>query len=167
MESEQSEPRVVVVQGGTSKWFKVAATCVALLVIGFLTLSQMFAWERVRAVRGDLDELQSVTFYSDSKNNCLALYRNDLTVAMGMAIAANNDLWISVATRPQAGDTPEERQAQADANAALGKTLAESNAPLLAAAEALSAYDRIDPPPDHCPHPDSQKSLFPPPSGQG
>lgn len=139
--------------------FKLLFTLACVMVIAFFTMSQIFAWERVRAVREDLNELQELSFTTRSKSNCLALYRNDVSVALGIALAANNALWVSVATRPFSEDTPEQQRREAEANARLGEQLNKSNAPLITAVKALEEYDRMNPPPDECPHPDAQEEI--------
>lgn len=109
----------------------------AVLLIIFLMLSQIFAWGRVNALerRG-------------SQTDCLALYRNDVSTAIGMALAANNKLWVAAAVRDP-NLTDEQRAAD---NQRLGHELEAANAPLVAATQALDAYDSMNPKPEQCPH---------------
>lgn len=126
----------------------IVAVTVLLLVI-FITLSQIFAWGRVSVLNGEVARLRQQTDERAAKADCLALYRNDVTTALGVALAASNSLWVSVAVRDP-NLTDEERAAD---NIRLGKALEESNAPLVAASEALIQYDALDPKPEVCPHP--------------
>lgn len=114
-----------------------------------LMMAQVFAWKEVGALRNRVDQFAQAAIEDEAQNSCLALYRNDVSVAMGTALAANNALWISVAVRP-VNQTDEERQAD---NTRLGKILEASNQPLINATMALAKYDMIDPPPMLCPHP--------------
>lgn len=129
----------------------LAAATIFLLVV-FVTASQLFAWERVNVLSDRVVQLRQQAEARNTKADCLALYRNDVSTALGQALAANNNLWVSVATRPFAA-TPEAQAAQAADNAKLGEVLSKANSPLVAAASALSDYDALDPKPDVCPHP--------------
>lgn len=139
---------------------RVITALTGLLLIFFITISQMSAWERVHNVRNDLNEIQEAFFIRNSKNDCLALYRNDVQVALGVALAANNELFIAVTTRTPAGESPEEQAAEVEFLFQLGEDLKEANAPLIEASAALERYDLIDPPPSRCPHPNAQNFTF-------
>lgn len=131
-----------------------------LLLLLFITLSQLFAWGRVNALSDRVVQLRTQLEQRSDKSDCLALYRNDVTTAIGVALSANNELWISVATREPAGETPEEQAAQQEFLKELGNRLAKANAPLVEASKALAAYDALSPKPAICPHPgeDSQEN---------
>lgn len=122
------------------------------LLLVFVTLSQMFAWGRVNVLSDRVVTLRQQLEIRSSKSDCLALYRNDVSTALGEALAANNRLWVSVATRPFAPDQ-QSQEAQAADNRRLGSILDEANTPLVDATAALAAYDAMDPKPDICPHP--------------
>lgn len=134
-----------------SRTVQVLIGCAAFMFALSLLLSQAFAWLEVGALRNRIDQLVEQALGVEAQNDCLALYRNDVSVATGVALAANNALWVSVAIRP-INQTPEEEAAD---NARLGKILEESNQPLIDATRALAEYDRIDPPPNECPHPNA------------
>lgn len=133
--------------------WKLLLGLTGLFLVIFLTLSQLFAWGRVNVLADRVVELRSQLESRGTKADCLSLYRNDVTTAIGVALAANNDLFIAVATRPPAGDTPEEITAQAAFLKTLGEQLEAANTPLEEASAALSAYDALNPKPLVCPHP--------------
>lgn len=154
-QNDNGEERVIRIehQRGTLI-FRVMLGVGVVLVIIFLSMSQIFAWGRVRSLEQNYNNLEEITALNRSKSECLALYRNDVITALGLAVAANNKLFVALSARPPSL-TDEERIANAAENARLGEELAESNAPLVAASNALIVYDKIDPPPEVCPHPNT------------
>jgi hypothetical protein len=129
--------------------FRVILVLVAVSVVVFLYMSQLFAWGEVQALRRRVNQVVQDSRLEQLTEDCLSLYRNDVSTSIGLALAANNNMWVSAATRdPNLSD--EERIAQ---NQALGQLLHESNLPLEKAVAALAEYERLDPEPKVCPHP--------------
>lgn len=159
-------PGIVVVE--KTRTFKVLLGIAAVLFVFSLLSSQLFAWGEVSSLRDRLNTYLAINRNARAQSDCLALYRNDVSVALGSAVAANNALWVQVATRPFAA-TDEERAVQAEDNARLGAELDASNKPLILAVTALHNYDRIDPPPGECPHPEAvrQRQILRQQAGNG
>jgi hypothetical protein len=145
-------PRGPVIIYKRSKTAQVLFGLAFMLFFLSLVMSQIFAWNEVAALRRRVNQVVRDSRQEQTEEDCLTLYRNDLTTATAEAIAANNNLWVSVAGRPPAL-TDEERVAQAEENARLGEILAQSNKPLQDAVDAIRIYIHTEPKPEMCPHP--------------
>lgn len=151
MDQSTSEEREEIKRRSRKKILDRTLFAIACLLGAiFLTLSQTFAWGRVNALSERVVQLRTQLEQRGSKSDCLALYRNDVSTALGVAVAANNNLLYSLAIRDP-NLTPEE---QAQDNKRLGDKLKVATEPLINASKALSDYDALDPKPDICPHPD-------------
>lgn len=140
----------------------LAALGLFLMGVAFL-LSQIFSWGEVNALRERVNQFAATALVTSAKQNCLALYRNDVSTSLGEALAANNALWVSVAVRDP-NQSPDQLAAD---NVRLGRELEEANTPLIAAVQALDAYDKTDPPPNECPHPVAVAARKSPDDGSG
>lgn len=135
-------------------WAGPILTGIAIIIlVSYVMISQIFAWTEVSRVRSDFGDLKELTVEDNAQDACEALYRNDVQTAIGLAVAANNNLFVAVTEMPQ--ETPEEERVAAAALPALGEQLKEATQPLILASQALDKYTKMEPKPTQCMHPNA------------
>ena len=101
-----------------------------------------------------LNNLSEDRATEQAAEDCQTFYRNEVTSALGQAVAALNSLIVAATAQPPALND-QERIERAEENEKLGQELDALTKPLLDAVDALNNYNAINPPPRTCPHPDS------------